>query len=59
MKYWILTNLNYKHGLGMSENQHIEFMTRALELARKGEGLASPNPMVGAVVLKDGEILLR
>ncbi|MFH1609591.1 MAG: bifunctional diaminohydroxyphosphoribosylaminopyrimidine deaminase/5-amino-6-(5-phosphoribosylamino)uracil reductase RibD [Candidatus Bipolaricaulota bacterium] len=29
-------------------------MRRALELARLGEGLARPNPMVGAVVVKDG-----
>ncbi len=33
------------------------FMARALELARRGLGLASPNPMVGAVVVSDGEVL--
>lgn len=32
-------------------------MTRALELARRGEALASPNPMVGAVVVRDGEMV--
>ncbi|HTZ34183.1 MAG TPA: bifunctional diaminohydroxyphosphoribosylaminopyrimidine deaminase/5-amino-6-(5-phosphoribosylamino)uracil reductase RibD [Methylomirabilota bacterium] len=32
-------------------------MERALELARKGIGLASPNPTVGCVIVKDGEIL--
>ena len=31
-----------------------EYMRRALELARKGEGHTSPNPMVGCVVVKDG-----
>lgn len=34
-----------------------EYMRRALELARKGEGHASPNPMVGCVVVKDGRII--
>lgn len=29
----------------------------ALELAKKGEGTTSPNPMVGAVIVKDGIIL--
>jgi diaminohydroxyphosphoribosylaminopyrimidine deaminase/5-amino-6-(5-phosphoribosylamino)uracil reductase len=32
-------------------------MKRALELARHGAGLVSPNPMVGAVLVKDGRIV--
>ena len=32
-------------------------MRRALELAREGVGMTSPNPMVGAVVVKKGKIL--
>jgi diaminohydroxyphosphoribosylaminopyrimidine deaminase/5-amino-6-(5-phosphoribosylamino)uracil reductase len=32
-------------------------MARALELARHGEALASPNPMVGAVLVKDGRVM--
>ena len=32
-------------------------MQRALDLARKGTGLASPNPMVGAIVVGNGEVL--
>ena len=32
-------------------------MEHALELARKGVGLASPNPTVGCVIVKDGAIL--
>jgi diaminohydroxyphosphoribosylaminopyrimidine deaminase/5-amino-6-(5-phosphoribosylamino)uracil reductase len=31
-----------------------KWMDRALELARRGEALASPNPMVGAVLVKNG-----
>jgi diaminohydroxyphosphoribosylaminopyrimidine deaminase/5-amino-6-(5-phosphoribosylamino)uracil reductase len=39
-------------------NEHdIRFMQRALELARKGIGLASPNPAVGCVIVNDGEIV--
>jgi diaminohydroxyphosphoribosylaminopyrimidine deaminase / 5-amino-6-(5-phosphoribosylamino)uracil reductase len=39
-------------------NAHdIHFMQHALDLARKGIGLASPNPAVGCVIVKDGAIL--
>jgi diaminohydroxyphosphoribosylaminopyrimidine deaminase/5-amino-6-(5-phosphoribosylamino)uracil reductase len=34
-------------------------MREALDLARKGRSLASPNPLVGAVVVRDGEIVGR
>src|SRR3954447_7136684 len=30
---------------------------RALELARRGAGRVSPNPLVGAVVVRDGEVI--
>lgn len=33
------------------------FMGLALTLAEKGRGFTSPNPMVGAVVVKDGEVV--
>ncbi|HYW44473.1 MAG TPA: bifunctional diaminohydroxyphosphoribosylaminopyrimidine deaminase/5-amino-6-(5-phosphoribosylamino)uracil reductase RibD [Bryobacteraceae bacterium] len=36
-----------------------EFMREALDLARRGRALASPNPMVGAVVVRDGEVVGR
>lgn len=35
------------------------FMDEAMELARKGWGHTSPNPMVGAVVVRDGEAVGR
>lgn len=34
-----------------------DFMRRALSLAEKGMGFTSPNPMVGAVIVRDGEII--
>ena len=33
------------------------FMRRALALAERGRGLTSPNPMVGAVVVHEGEVV--
>lgn len=36
---------------------HLEFMQRALKLAQKGRGFTSPNPMVGAVIVKNGRII--
>ena len=34
-----------------------DYMKLAIELAKKGEGAVSPNPMVGAVIVKDGRII--
>ncbi len=34
-----------------------DYMRRALELAEKGVGWTSPNPMVGAVIVKEGRII--
>lgn len=36
-----------------------DFMKEALSLAEKGMGFTSPNPMVGAVIVRDGEIIGR
>ena len=36
-----------------------QFMNLALELAARGRGTTSPNPMVGAVIVKDGKIIGR
>jgi diaminohydroxyphosphoribosylaminopyrimidine deaminase/5-amino-6-(5-phosphoribosylamino)uracil reductase len=40
----------------MTDAQHME---EALALAEKGLGLTSPNPTVGAVVVKEGEVIGR
>lgn len=34
-----------------------DYMRRALDLARQGRGLVSPNPMVGALLVKDDRIV--
>ena len=36
---------------------NIDYMKRAVELALKGEGRTNPNPMVGAVIVKNGRII--
>ena len=33
------------------------YMKRALDLAKRGEGFVSPNPLVGAVIVKNDEII--
>ena len=40
---------------GLAEDR--KFMRRAIELAKKGEGFTSPNPMAGAVIVKNGRII--
>jgi diaminohydroxyphosphoribosylaminopyrimidine deaminase/5-amino-6-(5-phosphoribosylamino)uracil reductase len=35
------------------------FMAEALELAARGRGFVSPNPMVGAVLVKGGRVVGR
>ncbi len=35
----------------------LDYMRRAIELARRGWGMTSPNPMVGAVLVKENRII--
>ena len=41
-------------GTQMTDEQ---YMRRAIELAKRGMGYTSPNPMVGAAIVKDGRII--
>lgn len=43
----------------MSSSHPDDYMLEALELARRGAGRTSPNPAVGAVVVRDGEVVGR
>lgn len=38
-------------------NDELRHMQRAIELARRGEGLVEPNPMVGCVLVRDGIVV--
>lgn len=40
-----------------SIDEREQYMRRAIELAAKGEGHTDPNPLVGAVIVKDGRII--
>ena len=47
---------------GTCKGRHVilteyEWMRRAIELAKQGEGWTSPNPLVGAVIVKQGQII--
>lgn len=50
---------NRRNMLGTVDDmpQYRKYMTQALELAHKGAGWVNPNPLVGTVVVRDGEIL--
>ena len=39
------------------DREEEKYMRRAIELAGRGEGRTSPNPLVGAVIVKDGRIV--
>ena len=41
----------------MDEVLDEKYMARAIELAKRGTGGVNPNPLVGAVVVKDGKII--
>ena len=41
----------------MKESKKILFFSRTLELAKLGWGTTHPNPMVGALIVEDGEIV--
>ncbi|MBC8257001.1 MAG: bifunctional diaminohydroxyphosphoribosylaminopyrimidine deaminase/5-amino-6-(5-phosphoribosylamino)uracil reductase RibD [Candidatus Marinimicrobia bacterium] len=41
----------------LTANVHDLFMSRAIELAKQGRGHVSPNPMVGCVLVHDGDII--
>ena len=43
----------------MDEKQRLRYMKRALHLADKGAGWVAPNPKVGAVIVKQGQIIGR
>lgn len=40
-------------------SDHETYMREAIDLARRAEGDTRPNPMVGCVVVRDGEVLAR
>jgi diaminohydroxyphosphoribosylaminopyrimidine deaminase / 5-amino-6-(5-phosphoribosylamino)uracil reductase len=41
----------------MNKNLHEKYMSLAISLAKKAEGMTSPNPLVGALLVKKGKII--
>lgn len=41
----------------MTSEQDISLLEWAIELAKKGTGFVAPNPLVGAIIVKNGEII--
>jgi diaminohydroxyphosphoribosylaminopyrimidine deaminase/5-amino-6-(5-phosphoribosylamino)uracil reductase len=37
--------------------EDVQWIQRAIELARRGQGLVEPNPMVGCVLVRDGKLI--
>lgn len=44
-------------GTTLMTQEDITLMQHAMTLARRGEGWVSPNPLVGAVIVRDGEMI--
>ena len=36
-----------------------QYMQMALDMAKLGRGYTNPNPMVGAVIVKDGQVIAK
>jgi diaminohydroxyphosphoribosylaminopyrimidine deaminase/5-amino-6-(5-phosphoribosylamino)uracil reductase len=53
---WVFSRRPYIWRNMISNAPDEKYMRRALSLAGKGKGMVHPNPMVGAVVVKDGSI---
>jgi diaminohydroxyphosphoribosylaminopyrimidine deaminase/5-amino-6-(5-phosphoribosylamino)uracil reductase len=39
------------------KERDIQYMNRAIELAERGKGWVNPNPLVGAVIVKEGKVI--
>ncbi|MEZ5083710.1 MAG: bifunctional diaminohydroxyphosphoribosylaminopyrimidine deaminase/5-amino-6-(5-phosphoribosylamino)uracil reductase RibD [Bacteroidales bacterium] len=47
----------FQWGFFMVISEDIKFMNRAVKLSKKGFGFVNPNPLVGAVIVKNGKII--
>ena len=53
----VLNRLFRAFSLGGDNMNDEDYMRLALQLAEKGRGWTAPNPMVGAVIVKNGQII--
>ena len=40
-----------------NKQEHINYIKQAIQLAKKGIGFVNPNPLVGAIIVKNGKII--
>jgi len=43
----------------MNKNDDEKFIRKSIRLALKAKGKTSPNPLVGAIIVKDGEVISK
>lgn len=55
--FFVAEKSSEQEGRTLFEGFDEKYMRMALELAKKGCGRVNPNPMVGAVIVKDGRVL--
>lgn len=48
---------NFIKNKGNFSKEDVKYMELAIKLAEKGRGKTNPNPMVGAIIVKDGKII--
>lgn len=53
----VFVSLKILNQVVFSLTEHTFYMQRAIALAKRGCGLTNPNPMVGAVIVKNGTII--
>ena len=41
----------------MEDSQHLEFMARAIQIAKRGQYITHPNPYVGCLLVKEGQVI--
>ena len=41
----------------MSKNSDSKYMSLAINLAKKAQGMTNPNPVVGAVIVRNGKVI--
>ncbi len=52
-----MPRISYIRGFCMMGKEDLIYMRRAIELADRGCGFVNPNPLVGAVIVKDGKVI--
>ncbi len=55
--FFIIHKLVGYSNIGVETLSDAQYMEKAIKLARKGTGFASPNPLVGSIIVKNNQII--